>query len=154
MFSHTSVFGKHLQCERNSTSYLYDRWHIKAIISPYRVGAPSKHAQNEGENTSTATTQHQTQHINEQIRSICIQDSGPRGYKHNPKQKKWGVQSKTTQLIEPTLAQHEHNNCGKKPEMRPKQCVFDPRNNGRIVMEYYNHLFVAYATLKCTYPRC
>ena len=47
-----------------------------------------------------------------------------------------------------TLAQHEHINRGKKPEMRLKRCVFDPRNNGRIVMEYYNHLFVAYATQK------
>ena len=32
--------------------------------------------------------------------------------------------------------------------MRPKQCVFDPRNNGQIVMEYYNHLFVADGTPK------
>ena len=49
--------------------------------------------------------------------------------------------------MEPRLAQHEHNNRGEKPEMRPKQCVIDSRN-GRIIMEYYNHRFVAYATPK------
>ena len=38
------------------------------------------------------------------------------------------------------LAQLEHNNCGKKPEMRPIHCVFDSRN-GRIIMEYYDHVF-------------
>ena len=34
------------------------------------------------------------------------------------------------------LAQLEHNYRGKRPEMRPKHCVFDSRN-GRIIMEYY-----------------
>ena len=65
------------------------------------------------------------------------------------------------------LAQLEHKNHGKKPEMMPKQCVFDSRN-GLIIMEYYSqlpshvflfisvswnscphyHLLVAYATPK------
>ena len=46
------------------------------------------------------------------------------------------------------LAQLEHSSQPwKKPEMRPKECVFDSRND-RIIMEYYNDLFVAYATPK------
>ena len=45
------------------------------------------------------------------------------------------------------LAQLEHTNRGKMFERRPKHCVFDSRN-GRIIMEYYNYLFVAYATPK------
>ena len=49
--------------------------------------------------------------------------------------------------MELSLAQHKHNNCGKTPEMKPKQCVFDSCN-GRIVTEYYDPLFVAYATQK------
>ena len=49
--------------------------------------------------------------------------------------------------MELRLAQLEHNRREKKPEMRPKQCVFDSRN-GRTIMEYYSHLFVAYATAK------
>ena len=60
VFSHTSVIGKHLQCERNLTSYLRDRSHeksdFKPILSGWRV--PSKHAQNEGEkhyNSSNST---------------------------------------------------------------------------------------------------
>ena len=47
--------------------------------------------------------------------------------------------------MELRLSQHELNNRGKKPEMRPNQSVFDSRN-GRIVMKHYNHLFVAYPT--------
>ena len=49
--------------------------------------------------------------------------------------------------MELRLAQLDFNR-GKKPEMRPKECVFDS-HNGRIIMEYlpaHNHLFVAYAT--------
>ena len=48
--------------------------------------------------------------------------------------------------VELTLLQHEHNIRGKKPEMRQKQCVFDPRNSAPKVKEYYNHVFGAYAT--------
>ena len=52
--------------------------------------------------------------------------------------------------MELRLAQLEHNNRGKQPEMRPNECVFDS-HNGRIVMEYvpaHNQRFVAYATPK------
>ena len=38
--------------------------------------------------------------------------------------------------MELRLAQLEHNNRGKKTEMRTKQCVFDSRN-GRMIMKYY-----------------
>ena len=48
-FSHSSEYGKHLQCERNSISYLHDKSHKKAVRSLYQVGVPSKHAQNEDE---------------------------------------------------------------------------------------------------------
>ena len=41
--------------------------------------------------------------------------------------------------MELTLAQLEHNNRGKKPEMMPKQCVFDSRND-RIIMKYFSQL--------------
>ena len=62
-------------------SYLHDRLHKKAILSPYQVGVPSKHAQNEDEkhlnNNSTK------RNINERIRAICMHDAGPPGYKRN-----------------------------------------------------------------------
>ena len=51
--------------------------------------------------------------------------------------------------MEPRLAQLEHNNRGKRPEKRPKQCSFGS-HNGRIIVETcpHHHLFVAYATQK------
>ena len=63
-------------------SYLHDRSRKKAILSLYQIGVPSKHAQNEDEkhwNSNISTKRN----INERIRAIDMQDSGPPGYKHN-----------------------------------------------------------------------
>ena len=52
------------------------------ILSLYQVGVPSKRAQNEDEkhlNSNNSTKRN----INGRIRAICMQDSGPLGYKHN-----------------------------------------------------------------------
>ena len=85
--------------------------------------------------------------MNGQIRAIRIQDSAPPGLQAQFRTKMRC--SKQNDIIYRTkrLAQLEHNNRGKKPEMRPKQCVFASRN-GRKIMECYNHLFVDYATPK------
>ena len=57
VFSHTSVYGKRLQCERNSISYLHDRPHKKAILSPYQVGVcRASTLEMSMRNISTATT--------------------------------------------------------------------------------------------------
>ena len=50
-------------------SYLHERSHIKAILSLYQVGVPSKHAQNEDEkhlNSKNSTKRN----INGRIRAI------------------------------------------------------------------------------------
>ena len=76
------AYGKHLQCERSSMSYLHDRSHKKAILSLHQVGVPSKHAQNKDEkylNSNNSTKRI----IHGRIRAICMQDAGPPGYKHN-----------------------------------------------------------------------
>ena len=78
-FLHT---GSYLQCKRSSMSYLHGRSHEKAILSLRQVGVPSKHAQNADEQhliSSNSTKRN----INGQIRAICMQDSGSRGYKNN-----------------------------------------------------------------------
>ena len=89
--------GTPLPCDLgHSTSYLHDRSHKNTILSLYQVGVPSKHAQTEDEKRLNSNTNSSTKrNINGRIRAICIQDSGPSGYKHNSKQK-WGVESKTT----------------------------------------------------------
>ena len=52
-----------------------------AILSLYKVGMPSKHAQNEDEkhlNSNNSTKRR----INGRIRAICMQDSAPPGDNH------------------------------------------------------------------------
>ena len=76
------AYGKHLQCERSSMSFLHDTSHKKAILSLYQIGAPSKHAPNEDEqhlNSNYSTKRN----IHGRIRAICMQHSAPPGYKHN-----------------------------------------------------------------------
>ena len=69
-------------------SYLHDSSRKKTIA--YQVGVPRKQNQNEDEKClSTATSVTSTKrNINRRIRAICMQDSGPPGYKHNKFQTK------------------------------------------------------------------
>ena len=72
-------------------SYLHDRSNKKAILSPYQVGVPSKHAQNEGEkhlNSNNSTKRNIKRPIR---RANCMQDSGAPGYQHTLISNKNGV---------------------------------------------------------------
>ena len=70
------------------------------MLSPYQVGVPSKHAQNESEKHFNSSNSNK-RNINEPIRAICVQDSGPPDYKHISKHKKIGG-SKQNDIINRT----------------------------------------------------